>query len=147
VARIRSNLPGIGAAPFRFALAVAVLFMLLMQPSAYARSAVSLVDDSASAVGQTVPLAHEGSARLSEKSGARHGHAVEHADHDKSVGHGHGENQAVAEKCCDMQCSPAAWIPSFQDDVTGQPARSFAPAAVEAMPTDAYEAAVRPPRF
>jgi hypothetical protein len=145
VANVKSTLSEIAAAPFRAALAVAVLFMLLMQPSAYAKAAASLADKAVPAATGPVSPARDASGPPSERRGAGHIHAVEHADHDSSA-HGGGGHHALAENCCDLQCSPAAWIPSFQEDVNGQLTRSFELADVERLPLGGYEAAIRPPR-
>jgi hypothetical protein len=143
VANVKSTLSQIAAAPFRAALAMAVLFMLLMQPSAYAYTGAAV-----SLGGKAVPSASVAMSQSSDAAGPvaiRHTHSAEHGDHDSSAAANDGY-QVLVETCCDLQCSPAAWIPSSQEGVTGQLARSFELTAVERLPLGGYEAAIRPPR-
>lgn len=138
------------AAPFRVALAVAVLFMLLVQPAAYARAATSQLQESGPAVvthdAGVKPQADRHSAPHARNSGHHHGDAVADSHRDNSFGHDHDGGKAMAETCCDLQCSPVAWIPVSHPDVTAPRIRSFEPAEAKSLPLGEYRAAIRPPR-
>lgn len=128
-------------APFTVALALAVLFMLAAQPAANAKISNFQVHEPDSLV---------------TSFGARAEHHTSHAgdhledaaaQHDRSLAHHFEDGQTMAEQCCDLQCSPAAWIPPAQDDLTDCRARGFEPAAMVDMHSGAYEADIRPPRL